>query len=216
MRIVIAEDAVLLREGVAQLLENAGHTVVARVGDPDTLLARVEVYRPDLALIDVRMPPDYDLEGLVAAQRIRERHPNVGVLMLSRHIETREAGELVAAGGGFGYLLKDRVLQVADFIDAAERVAAGGSVLDPEAVTALMRPSRPGAVDALTAREREVLALMAEGLTNQAIATRLFLTENTVETHVRAILRKLGLIAVDDASENRRVRAVVAYLRAAT
>lgn len=216
MRVVIAEDATLLREGLAELLISAGHDVVARVGDAATLLDRVEEHRPDLAIVDVRMPPDYDLEGMVAAGRIRTEFPDTAVLVLSQHVEARMAVDLMASGGGFGYLLKDRILRLSDFLDAASRVARGGSALDPEVVASLLTRRRDeGAIATLTPRELEVLSLMAEGLTNHAIAGRLFVTDNTVESHVGSILRKLGLSGVDDATENRRVRAVIAYLRAA-
>lgn len=216
MRIVIAEDATLLREGLAELLVSVGHDVVARVGDAETLLERVAEHHPDLAIVDVRLPPDYDLEGMVAAQRIRSTFPQTAVLVLSQHIEARMAGDLMASGGGFGYLLKDRILRVSDFLDAATRVAEGGSALDPEVVASLLTRHRDEAtIQALTPRELQVLSLMAQGLTNSAIANRLFVSENTVESHVGSILRKLGLSGVDDGTENRRVRAVMAYLRSA-
>ena len=214
MRIVIAEDTVLLREGLAGLLEDAGHAVVARVGDAPSLVAAVQEHEPELAVVDVRMPPTHGDEGMVAAAEIRERYPGTAVLVLSQHIETRHAVRLVAAGGGFGYLLKDRVLDVDDFLDAAARVAAGGTALDPEVVATLVAPpTREDALAPLTPREREVLALMAEGRTNAGIARRLWLTEKTVETHVRAILGKLGLPVSDE--DHRRVLAVLAFLRAA-
>lgn len=216
MRVVIAEDATLLREGLAELLVSVGHDVVARVGDAETLLERVAEHHPDLAIVDVRLPPDYDLEGMVAAQRIRSTFPQTAVLVLSQHIEARMAGDLMASGGGFGYLLKDRILRVSDFLDAATRVAEGGSALDPEVVASLLTRHRDEAtIQALTPRELQVLSLMAQGLTNSAIANRLFVSENTVESHVGSILRKLGLSGVDDGTENRRVRAVMAYLRSA-
>ena len=212
MRIVIAEDSVLLREGLTRLLQEAGHEVVAGVRDGDALLAAVDEHAPDLALVDVRMPPAFDDEGMRAAVRIRESHPSVAVLVLSQHVETRHAVEL-ASSGGFGYLLKDRVLDVDDFLDAAQRVADGGSALDPEVVATLLSPAgRKDPLAELTPREREVLGLMAEGRTNAGIAKRLFLTEKTVETHVRSILGKLGLQASDD--DHRRVLAALAYLRA--
>ncbi len=213
MRIVIAEDAVLLREGLAGLLEDAGHEVVGRAGDAEALLALVGEHAPDLAVVDVRMPPTYDDEGTRAAATIRRRHPGTAVLVLSQHVETRHVVELVAAGRGFGYLLKDRVLQVDDFLDAARRVSEGGSALDPQVVATLLgAPRRPGPIDELSPREREVLGLMAEGRTNAGIARRLWVTEKTVETHVRTILMKLGLPVNDD--DHRRVLAVLAYLRA--
>jgi DNA-binding NarL/FixJ family response regulator len=213
MRVVIAEDTVLLREGLAGLLQDDGHEVVGRAGDADSLLALVSEHSPDLAVVDVRMPPDYDDEGTRAAAEIRRAHPETAVLVLSQHIETRHIVELVSAGGGFGYLLKDRVLDVDDFLDAARRVADGGSALDPQVVATLIGAPRPvAALDELSPRESEVLSLMAEGRTNAGIAKRLWLTERTVETHVRTILMKLGLPATSD--DHRRVLAVLTYLRA--
>ena len=213
MRIVIAEDTVLLREGLAGLLEDAGHEVVARVGDAETLLAVVAEHDPDLAIVDVRMPPTYDDEGMRAAVEIRQAHPRTAVLVLSQHVEGRYAVELVSADGGFGYLLKDRVLDVGDFLEAAERVANGGSALDPVVVTQLLSPPQEDDARAeLTPREREVLGLVAEGRTNAGIAKQLWLTEKTVETHVRSILGKLDL--PPDGETHRRVLAVVTYLRA--
>ena len=213
MRIVIAEDTVLLREGLAGLLEDAGHSVLARVGDAESLLAVVEEHDPDLAIIDVRMPPTYEDEGMKAAAAIRRSHPNTAVLVLSQHVEPRHAVELLGTGGGFGYLLKDRVLDVDEFLDAAQRVTDGGSALDPEVVKQLLAPSEvDDTLDDLTPREREVLTLMAEGKTNAAIAKQLWLTERTVETHVSSILGKLGLSHSDEG--HRRVLAVLAYLRA--
>ncbi len=213
MRIVIAEDTVLLREGLAGLLEDAGHQVVGKAGDASVLLALVAEHEPELAIVDVRMPPGYDDEGTRAAAQIRGSHPGTAVLVLSQHIETRHIVELVTAGGGFGYLLKDRVLDVDDFLDAARRVSDGGSALDPQVVATLVaKPERASALDELTPREREVLGLMAEGRTNAGIGRQLWLTEKTVETHVRTILMKLGLQVSSD--DHRRVLAVLTYLRA--
>ena len=213
MRVVIAEDAVLLREGLAGLLEDAGHSVLARVGDAESLLAVVAEHEPELAIVDVRMPPTYHDEGMSAAAEIRRSHPNTAVLVLSQHVESRHAVELVGSGGGFGYLLKDRVLDVDEFFDAAQRVSHGGSALDPEVVKQLLTPPKEHeALAGLTPREREVLGLMAEGRTNAGIAKQLWLTEKTVETHVSAILGKLGLSHADEG--HRRVLAVLAYLRA--
>jgi DNA-binding NarL/FixJ family response regulator len=212
VRIVIAEDTVLLREGLAGLLEDAGHSVVARVGDAETLLAVVAEHAPELAIVDVRMPPTYEDEGMRAAVEIRHLHPATGVLVLSQHVESRFAIELVSSGGGFGYLLKDRVLDVAEFLDAAERVSTGGSALDPEVVKQLLtQPQVDDPLAQLTPREHEVLALVAEGRTNASIAKELWLTEKTVETHVRSILGKLDL--PQDGDTHRRVLAVVTYLR---
>ena len=208
---MIAEDQVLLREGLGRLFADAGHLVVAAVEDADRLRAAVSEHVPDLAVVDVRMPPSYTSEGIRAAAWIRDAHPEVGVLVLSQHVESAGAVGLVSHGG-FGYLLKDRVLAVADFLDAAERVAAGGSALDPKVVASLLGVETDQ-LGALTEREREVLALMAEGLTNQAIAARLVLTERTVEGHVRNVLMKLDLPEGQDA--HRRVLAVLAYLRGA-
>jgi len=211
VRVVIAEDQVLLREGLRRLFEDAGHAVVGAVEDADQLHAAVGEHKPDLAVVDVRMPPSFTDEGIRAAQWIRDTHPDVGVLVLSQHVESAGAVGLVSQGG-FGYLLKDRVLHVSEFLEAAERVARGGSALDPQVVASLVGGERD-ALGALTDREREVLSLMAEGLTNNAIARRLTLTERTVEGHVRSVLMKLDLPAREDG--HRRVLAVIAHLRAA-
>ena len=212
MRVVIAEDAVLLREGMAGLLLDHGYEVVGRCGDAEELLARVAVDPPDLVITDIRMPPTFTDEGARAAVQIRNRFPGVGVLVLSQHLETRFAVELVASGTGFGYLLKDRILAVEEFLDAVERVGSGGSALDPTVVARLLGPARDGAAsDTLTAREREVLQLMAEGRSNAAIASALWLTERTVETHVRSIFLRLRLPA--STTDHRRVLAVLAFLR---
>lgn len=211
MRVVIAEDQALLREGLARLFEDAGHEVLAAVEDGDGLRAAVGEREPDLAVVDVRMPPSYSDEGISAARWLREMHPDVGVLVLSQHVEAAGAVGLVSQGG-FGYLLKDRVLNVAAFLEAAERVANGGSALDPQVVRALVAGNDDGLGD-LTGREREVLSLMAEGLTNSGIAGRLVLTERTVESHVRSVLMKLDL--PEGEGGHRRVLAVIAFLRAA-
>lgn len=207
---MIAEDQVLLREGLRRLFEDAGHDVVGTVDDADRLRAAVSEHKPDLVIVDVRMPPSFTDEGIRAAQWIRDAHPAIGVLVLSQHVESTGAVGLVSQGG-FGYLLKDRVLDVSEFLEAAERVARGGSALDPEVVASLVGGERD-ALAALTDREREVLSLMAEGLTNNAIARRLTLTERTVEGHVRSVLTKLDLPAGEDG--HRRVLAVIACLRA--
>jgi DNA-binding NarL/FixJ family response regulator len=211
MRIAIAEDQVLLREGLARLFGDAGHEVVVSVGDAKHLLAAISGHRPDLVVLDVRMPPTHTDEGAVAAKRIKEEHPEIGVLVLSQHIETTHAVSLVSLGG-FGYLLKDRVLDVAEFLEAAERVASRGSALDPQVVATLLSPAAGGPLEGLTEREREVLELMAEGLTNAGIAKRLFLSERTVEAHVRHVLMKLNVPEGDDA--HRRVLAVLTHLSA--
>ena len=213
MQLVIAEDTVLVREGLAGLLEDAGHTVLARVGDAESLLAVVAEHEPELAIVDVRMPPTYVDEGMKAAVEIRRLHPQTAVLVLSQHIESRHAVDLVRSGGGFGYLLKDRVLDVDEFLEAAQRVTDGGSALDPEVVQQLLAPPQDDdALADLTPREREVLGLMAEGRTNASIAKQLWLAERTVETHVSSILGKLGLAQSEE--DHRRVLAVLAYLRA--
>jgi DNA-binding NarL/FixJ family response regulator len=212
VRVVIGEDSALFREGLARLLADAGHEVVARAGDAPTLVESVRSQRPDLAVVDVRMPPDHTDDGVRAARQIREELPEVGIVMLSQHVETRHCVELVTSGR-FGYLLKDRVLDVDDFLDALRRVAGGGSALDPEVVARLMGASRVNdPLATLTPRETEVLGLVAEGWTNVGIARRLWLTDRTVETHVRSIMLKLGLVTDDEA--HRRVLAVLAYLGA--
>jgi len=210
MRVVIGEDSALFREGLARLLEDAGHDVVAKAADAPSLIEAVESADPDLAIIDVRMPPDLTDDGARAARELRSRHPELAIVLLSQHVETRHSVDLVASGR-VGYLLKDRVLDVDDFLDALRRVAAGGSALDPEVVATLLghtRTNDPLAV--LTARESEVLSLMAEGRTNSSIAKRLWLTDRTVETHVASILAKLDLH--ESADENRRVLAVLTWL----
>ena len=210
MRVVIGEDSALFREGLARLLEDAGHEITAKAHDAPSLERAVDRDLPDLAIVDVRMPPDMTDDGARAARRLRESHPQLGIVLLSQHVETQHSVELVASGR-FGYLLKDRVFDVDDFMDALRRVAEGGSALDPEVVTRLLSPLRgSGPLARLTPREGEVLALMAEGRTNLGIARRLWLTERTVETHVTSILGKLGLRA--GAEDHRRVLAVLAFL----
>jgi DNA-binding NarL/FixJ family response regulator len=210
MRVVIAEDQVLLREGLARLFVDAGHEVAATRGDARELPATVAGHRPDLVVVDVRMPPSFTDEGTRAAYEIKRSHPQVGVLVLSQHIETGHAIELVTLGG-FGYLLKDRVLAVDEFLDAAERVARGGSALDPKVVGRLLGHGRDtGRLAELSDREREVLELMAEGLTNAGIAERLVVSERTVETHVRNVLTKLNI--PDSQNGHRRVLAVLAHV----
>jgi DNA-binding NarL/FixJ family response regulator len=209
VRVVIAEDQALLRDGLARLFRDGGHEVVATLGDAEDLLDAVADHVPDLVVVDVRMPPTHTHEGTRAAARIREKHPAVGVLVLSQHVDTTNAVELMTRGG-FGYMLKDRVFDVGEFLGAAQRVADGGSALDPEVVAALVGAGN--GFGELTAREREVLELMAQGLTNAGIARRLVLTERTVESHVRNVLMKLGL--PDGADDHRRVLAVLAYLQA--
>lgn len=209
MRVLIAEDQALLREGLARLFRDGGHQVVSTLRDADQLLATIEQEQPDLAVIDIRMPPTFTDEGARAARSIKQQHPGVGVLLLSQHIETTHAVELVALGG-FGYLLKDRVLEVDEFLATAERVAAGGSALDPMVVANLVTPADTGPVGRLSERERDVLELMAQGLTNAAIANRLVVSERTVEAHIRHILTKLDITDSEDG--HRRVLAVLAYL----
>jgi DNA-binding NarL/FixJ family response regulator len=213
MRIVIADDAFLLREGTARLLSEAGHEVVAQAGDADDLLRKVRAHRPDVAIIDIRMPPDNVDDGLRAALTIRDELPDVGILLLSQYVEDRYLSQLLAGGAeGVGYLLKDRVAEVERLTDAVERVSAGGSVLDPEVISQMLGRSREqGPLDALTERERQVLGLIAEGRTNRAIAEELFLSERAVERHVTSIFTKLGLPAREH--DHRRVLAVLAYLR---
>lgn len=211
MRVIIGEDSALFREGLAGLLVDAGHDVVAKAGDATALEEVVDRVGCDIVIIDVRMPPDLVDDGAQAARRIRMRHPSLGILLLSQHIETRHSVNLVASGG-FGYLLKDRVLDVDEFLDALDRVAGGGSVLDPEVVSRLLSAgNRDDPLSKLTPREREVLALMAEGRTNAGIAKQLWLTPRTVETHVSNVLAKLGL--GDNVDDHRRVLAVLAHLR---
>jgi DNA-binding NarL/FixJ family response regulator len=212
VRVLIAEDQVLLREGLARLFVDGGHEVVAAFGDAGRVLAGVRGHRPDLVVLDIRMPPTFTDEGARAAAAIKEEHPQVGVLLLSQHIETSHVIDLVRLGG-FGYLLKDRVLAVAEFLATAERVARGGSALDPQVVGRLVARDAGDGLAGLSEREREILALMAEGLTNTGIARRLTLSERTVEAHVRHVLLKLDIPQGEDG--HRRVLAVLAHLSAA-
>jgi DNA-binding NarL/FixJ family response regulator len=214
LRVVIAEDSVLLREGVARLLEDAGFDVVAQTGSADDVMLKVRSYSPDVVIVDIRMPPTHTDEGLRAAQEIREKHPGTGVLVLSQYVEAAYAMELLAESAeGVGYLLKDRVSDVAEFAAAVRRVAEGGSALDPAIVSQLVGRRRgDDPIDSLTPREREVLELMAEGRSNQGIAERLVVTERAVEKHVTSIFGKLRLPPA--AEDHRRVLAVLAYLRA--
>jgi DNA-binding NarL/FixJ family response regulator len=214
MRVVIAEDSALLREGLVRLLEDRGYEVAAAVGDASSLLAAVAEHHPDVVVTDIRMPPTHTDEGLRAAAELRRRHPEVGVLVLSQYIETTYATALLAGNaGGVGYLLKDRVADAAEFAGAVDRVAAGGTALDPVVVTKLMRASRQvGGLGGLTPREREVLELMAEGRSNAAIAEAMVISSGAVEKHVASIFGKLGLSSSD--ADNRRVLAVLQYLRA--
>ena len=218
LRVVIAEDAALFREGLVRLLTERGHRVVAAVADGQALRDAVAADRPDVAVVDIRMPPTHTDEGLRAALELRRDHPGTGVLVFSQYIETRYTADLLGAASprgaaGVGYLLKDRVADVAEFTEALARVAAGGTALDPEVVTQLARGGRRTAeIESLTAREREVLALMAEGRSNAAIAQTLVVSAGTVEKHVAAVFGKLGLPSSEDA--NRRVLAVLRYLEA--
>ncbi len=216
MRIVIADDSAVVRAGLAEILADSDHEVVAAVGNADDLLAAVTEHRPDAAVVDVRMPPGYTDEGLHAAIAIRRDHPQTGVLVFSQYIETRYTADLLGAAsgrgaGGVGYLLKDRVGDVDEFVDALSRVAAGGTALDPEVVTQLLGASRRNdALTTLTPRERDVLALMAEGRSNTAIAEILVVSDRSVEKHVGNIFSKLGLAPSD--ADHRRVLAVLRYL----
>jgi DNA-binding NarL/FixJ family response regulator len=212
LRIVIAEDAAIMRDGLTQTLSHRGHDVVAAVSDADALMRAVEVDLPDVAIIDVRMPPTHTDEGLQAALAIRRKHPEVGVLVFSQYIEARAAADLLAGSpAGVGYLLKDRVADVSDFIEAIGTVARGGTVLDPEVVRQLLGAARHAdSLGSLTGREREVLSLIAQGRSNTAIAEALFITPGVVEKHVASIFAKLGLAPSD--SDNRRVIAAIRYL----
>ena len=210
-RIVLADDDTLLREGIGSLLGRAGFEVVGQAHDAPGLLALIREYRPDLAIIDIRMPPDYLTEGLDAARVIREEYPATGILVLSAHAEVEQAMELLAAGEGVGYLLKSRVTDIAEFAQTVGRIAEGGSVVDPALVQELVAARRrDDTFQQLTEREREVLALMAEGRSNAGIAHQLWITEGTVEKHVRSILARMQLAEAEN--DHRRVLAVLAYL----
>ncbi|PZP15731.1 MAG: DNA-binding response regulator [Brachybacterium faecium] len=212
MRIVIADDAVLLRAGLERLLTEAGHEVLAAVGDGSALLSAVSAHRPDLAVIDVRMPPTFTDEGVRAATLIRQQDPEVALLVLSQYVEERYASELIAdSPHGLGYVLKDRVADVEDFLGVVDTVGSGGTWLDPEVVQQIfVRSRRRRTLEALSPREREVLALMAQGRSNQAIADALFVSAGSVEKHISSLLTKLDLPPVD--GENRRVMAILRYL----
>ena len=213
MRVVIGEDSVLLREGAVRLLEEAGIEVAGQAGDAEELLRKVRAHKPDVAIVDIRMPPDNTDDGLRAAAAIREVLPGTGILILSQYVEEHYAVQLLATGSeGVGYLLKDRIAEVERFLDAVRRVAEGGSVLDPEVVAQMLgRRRQSGPLDTLTEREREVLKAMAEGRTNREIATEMFVSERAVERHVTAIFQKLDLGGADGG--HRRVLAVLTYLR---
>jgi DNA-binding NarL/FixJ family response regulator len=213
MRIVIAEDAVLLRAGLTRLLDEAGETVVAAVGDAPTLIEAAGRHQPDVAIVDVRMPPGLTDDGLRAAIEIRRRWPGIGLLVLSQYVEETYASELLASGtNSTGYLLKDRVAEVGEFVDAVRRVAGGGTALDPEVVAQIFARSRQrDPLERLSGRERQVLALMAEGRSNQAIASTLVVSEGAVEKHVTSIMTKLDLLP--DESDHRRVLAVLRWLQ---
>jgi len=211
MRVVVAEDSVVLRDGLARLLAARGHQVVAEVGTADGLLPAVAEHRPDVAVVDVRMPPTLTDDGLRAAIAVRGAYPGIGVLVFSQYVETRYAGKLLAERSeGVGYLLKDRIADVSEFLDALARVAAGGTVLDPDVVSQLMRASQRGGIADLTPREREVLALMAEGRSNAAIAKALVVSGGAVEKYVTSIFTKFDL--PPSADDHRRVLAVLRYL----
>jgi DNA-binding NarL/FixJ family response regulator len=210
-QVVLADDDVLLREGIASLLDRSGFEVVGQAGNSTELLALARSARPELAIIDIRMPPGHATEGLQAARVIREELPDTAIIVLSAHVEVNEAMDLLAGGERLGYLLKSRVTDVAEFIDTVKRITAGASVVDPSLVQELVRARRRrDPLDVLSAREREVLALMAEGASNAGIAQRIFVTEGTVEKHVRSILTKLDLPESDTA--HRRVLAVLKFL----
>jgi DNA-binding NarL/FixJ family response regulator len=212
-RVIIAEDSVLLRSGMARLLEDSGVEIVDQVGDAEALLTSVEEHPDvDLCLVDIRMPPTFSEEGIQAGVRIRQEHPEVAVLLLSQHVVSRYAAELLGGGSSkVGYLLKDRVADIDEFLAVLKRVAGGGAAIDPEVVTQLLSRRRDSALDRLSPREAEVLGVMAEGLNNAGIAARLTVTERAVEKHIRSIFTKLDL--GQDDHDHRRVQAVLRYLR---
>lgn len=214
MRLILADDSVLIREGLASVLRDAGYDIVAQAGDAKQLLAAVEREAPDVCVVDIRMPPTHTTEGLVAALEIRRRYPAIGVLVLSQHVETHYAMQLLGGdAAGVGYLLKDRLADINEIVDAIRHVAAGRSVIDPTVVSTLLgRRREADPLDELTDRERSVLALMAEGRSNRAIGERLFLSPKTVEAHISTIFSKLGI--QDTRDDNRRILSVLAYLRA--
>ena len=215
MRVIVVDDAALVREGVARLLGDHGFEVVAQLDDAEALVDAVETFGPDVVVTDIRMPPTHTVEGLRAALELRARRPEVGVLILSQHLESRYAIDLVRSGGGVGYLLKERVGDVAGFAEAVRCVGSGGTALDPEVVERLLgRARHQNPLDRLSQREREVLALMAEGRSNQAIAARLYLNAKTVESHVGSVFTKLDLLPEPD--DHRRVLAVLAHLQGGT
>jgi serine/threonine-protein kinase PknK len=213
LRVILADDDVLLREGLASLLDRSGFEVVAQAGDGEQLLVLVRDHVPDLVVVDIRMPPSHTVEGLDAAREIRAEFPETAILVLSAHVEVEHAMKLLAGGRGIGYLLKSRIVDVEEFLDTLNRIAKGGSVVDPALVQELVSARhRDDPLAVLSAREREVLALMAEGRSNAGIARRLWVTEGTVEKHVRSVLAKMGLAETDD--DHRRVLAVVTFLEA--
>jgi DNA-binding NarL/FixJ family response regulator len=213
LRVVLAEDDVLLREGLASLLERSGYEVAGQAGDATQLLTLAREIRPDLVVADIRMPPTHTTEGLEAARAIRQELPDTAILVLSAYAEVQHAMELLAGGGGIGYLLKSRVAHVEEFLDAVQRIARGGSVVDPALIQELVTAHRrKDPLAALSARERQVLALMAEGRSNTGIARRLFVTEGTVEKHISNILTKLNLHEADE--DHRRVLAAITFLKA--
>jgi len=213
VRLILADDSVLFREGLARVLAEVGFDIVAQAGDAEQLFAELRARRAELVIVDIRMPPTHTVEGLVAARQIREEHPHVNVLVLSQYVETAHALALLELGtDGIGYLLKDRVSDIAEFADTLRRIARGGSAIDPDVVAQLLRRrGEDNALTGLTGRERDILALIAEGRSNHAICERLHLSPKTVETHVGSILAKLGLLPAAD--DHRRVLAVLMYIR---